>query len=548
MSWIDEDMANAFESHSSYIKEQMSVYLEEALNNKNSVAPSTIGVDAAFIEGFITEQMNLDFDLIARDFLKNCYGKLEQFAQAGWYETCDTKSDSPEASIQKRILRLIYNGAKTGDEYCKALIKYLYRTYYRKEYGQLKRFSKISESEIAAFTYDDEEETIDTLGTARILGMCVFMGIELDESCSSLYIILNRTYKEYVEMHKEEQNYMTFDKEVFEESVHQVKAWMDENEGKSLRAATKVFGRDLQFATDCVMSEGYPSRFIKNLLSMDAMLELQLVKALTLLKMKHPNREYSFEEIQHYAMIYTMTEMLISTSETYDLALENILGEEDPIEDEENPPLYEPGKVKVSEEPKTKTVAKIILNTAPVENAEAKKEDYLEEISRLRQKLNATEQQNSHLREMYAEAKQAKNIAETMLGKQESDREELIALRNFVFSTKQEEDAIPEENIQDMKAAIEKKNIVIIGGHVNWINKLKKTFPNWLFVLPENYKVVDGKMLEGKDRVYFYTDHIGHVSYGKFIAEVRTRKIPFGYIGSLNVDKMIEQIYNDMEG
>ena len=54
-------------------------------------------------------------------------------------------------------------------------------------------------------------------------------------------------------------------------------------------------------------------------------------------------------------------------------------------------------------------------------------------------------------------------------------------------------------------------------------------------------------MLEGKDRVYFYTDYIGHVSYGKFIAEVRNRKIPFGYIGSLNVDKMIEQIYDEME-
>ena len=27
MSWIDEDMANAFEAHSSYLKEQMSVYV-----------------------------------------------------------------------------------------------------------------------------------------------------------------------------------------------------------------------------------------------------------------------------------------------------------------------------------------------------------------------------------------------------------------------------------------------------------------------------------------------------------------------------------------
>lgn len=89
--------------------------------------------------------------------------------------------------------------------------------------------------------------------------------------------------------------------------------------------------------------------------------------------------------------------------------------------------------------------------------------------------------------------------------------------------------------------------IVIIGGHINWINKLRKQFPNWLFILSETYKTVDGKMLDGKDKVYFFTDHISHVTYGKFIAAVRERKIPFGYLGSLNIEQMIRQIYEDLQ-
>jgi hypothetical protein len=98
-----------------------------------------------------------------------------------------------------------------------------------------------------------------------------------------------------------------------------------------------------------------------------------------------------------------------------------------------------------------------------------------------------------------------------------------------------------------MKAQIADLDIVIIGGHINWINKMKKEFPKWMFIASDAYKTVDGKMLEGKDRVYFYTDYISHVTYGKFIAAVRERKIPFGYLGTYNMDNIIRQIYDDLE-
>ena len=97
-----------------------------------------------------------------------------------------------------------------------------------------------------------------------------------------------------------------------------------------------------------------------------------------------------------------------------------------------------------------------------------------------------------------------------------------------------------------MKKLIAEKKIVIIGGHINWQNKLKELFPNWKFISVNAYKTVDGAMLENKDKVYFYTDYISHVSYYKFIAAVRERKIPFGYIGTYNIDKAVRQIYQDL--
>ena len=97
-----------------------------------------------------------------------------------------------------------------------------------------------------------------------------------------------------------------------------------------------------------------------------------------------------------------------------------------------------------------------------------------------------------------------------------------------------------------MEKAIADKKIVIIGGHVNWQNKLKKLFPEWFFVATDAYKTVNSGMLENKEKVYFFTDYISHISYKKFIAIVREKNIPFGYIGSNNIDSVVAQIYGDM--
>lgn len=90
------------------------------------------------------------------------------------------------------------------------------------------------------------------------------------------------------------------------------------------------------------------------------------------------------------------------------------------------------------------------------------------------------------------------------------------------------------------------KNVAIIGGHVNWIQKLKQLFPNWLFVHPDMHRAVDGRMLENKEHVYFFTDYLSHVSYKKYITVLREKEIPFGYLGMVNVESVVRRVFEDL--
>jgi hypothetical protein len=128
------------------------------------------------------------------------------------------------------------------------------------------------------------------------------------------------------------------------------------------------------------------------------------------------------------------------------------------------------------------------------------------------------------------------------------ERTELVALRNFVYQMKIEDGSpvVSDDSIDSMKKAIMDKDVIIIGGHINWHNKLRRIFPKWTFLLTEEFKTVDGKMLENKDKVYFFTDHMNHTAYEKFIVACRERNIEFGYLATINKNQLIQRVYEDL--
>ena len=56
----------------------MALFMEDEKNRESKVAPDTTGADKYFIDSFITEEMELDFWSIARDFLKHHFPRLKR--------------------------------------------------------------------------------------------------------------------------------------------------------------------------------------------------------------------------------------------------------------------------------------------------------------------------------------------------------------------------------------------------------------------------------------------------------------------------------------
>lgn len=185
---------------------------------------------------------------------------------------------------------------------------------------------------------------------------------------------------------------------------------------------------------------------------------------------------------------------------------------------------------------------------AQVSSGKAAEEDYLKEISELRQRLREKERESRYFIEQYNQEKQKLSELQEVLKKQENDHEELIALRNYVYEISEDAEEYSKQGIDEMKAAIKDRRIVIIGGNENWIKKIRNEFPKWRFWGANVSGAVNSTNVCSAERVYFFTDALGHSNYNKFMKVVREHKIPFSYIHEVSITANIAQIYKDLEG
>ena len=71
----------------------------------------------------------------------------------------DHPSDSDlETGVCRKILNLMYDAVRKGSEYAAAMFRNLYKTYYKKEYDQLKRFRTLSALEVLSLSEDEEKK------------------------------------------------------------------------------------------------------------------------------------------------------------------------------------------------------------------------------------------------------------------------------------------------------------------------------------------------------------------------------------------------------
>lgn len=552
-SFLEENLQYDYQDSQEVFREMMSLFMEDMRNRENGkVAPDTTGADKFFLDDFITPDMEYEFWAIARDFMKHNFNRLREFDSLACYDNDSPEMSDSNRSMQLTVLNVIYNAAKAGDAYSVELMKYLYKTFHRKEYQKLKRFNKISVDEI--FSLSETEDmgcSFETIG--RILGMCQFFKIKLDENCSILYLFLNKRHREFDEAEEEERGFLQFREGLFQECVAQIDEWLDAKQGdKKKRAASfekcDNYWKIENFVGDCFRYNGFPEDFHYRCVDYGESLAGRMARTLAVLRTTFPKREFTLDDVLIYTHIYSLVETIVDISEDMHDNFAQMLGvEDDTALTEGETMLFKPESINFSEKKVSEPSKNKPVNVAPVSIGGAKDDDYLKEIAELRSKISEKESEIKHLRGQYDSLRRTVAEVKEELKKYQDDRDELIALREYVYGLSEDDLNENQVSIEDVKKEIADHSLFIIGGHKNWTNKMKELFPKWRFIGNDSYRTVDDKLLDGAERVYFFTDYISHVVYGKFVSLARTKNIPFGYIHSTNIDAAIRSIYKDYQ-
>lgn len=511
------------------------------LEDRMKTPPDLYGCERHFLMYFINDEMEDDFPLIARDFLAHEFSNTDGYEDTD-FVNIDTSYKWPGRLFNDFVLNLMMNAADGGSEYAKALFLYLYKTYYKKEYKTLKKFSYLSREEVLSIA-GPEEEMVSMMGTtARILTIARLSGIEISRDCDLLYGYFNKL--------------ADFQDEDFEKSRK-----FDESFGEKYKEAKEYieanFDKDRLFKLDLKLSRfignvfehlGYSSDIAESCDDNYHGIVEHLAGTLALLKKSYPSRDFTIEEITAYGAIYHIASAMTCNLDWLDEQLKTVTyGINGTDFYDHFGTKFDPNEISYgSKDEKPRTV---IDRTKPKTSSEdVDTAELLKELASLRNKVRKLESDNSGLRSELIEKRSEAEEASELSEKFENANRELAALRNYVYGLTEEEKENAGKSLEEMKAFLSKKHVIIIGGHTNWVSKIKAIFPDWVYVNPDASGSTDASIVINADKVYFFTDIISHSKYYKYMNVVREKKADFGYIHGVNIEKNIRDIYKDLQG
>lgn len=123
------------------------------------------------------------------------------------------------------------------------------------------------------------------------------------------------------------------------------------------------------------------------------------------------------------------------------------------------------------------------------------------------------------------------------LEKAEAKNKEVDLLREMVFEIKMCD--LPESKTS-LVELVKGKKIVVVGGHVNWQNKMKTAYPD-MIILDGHLANVDISMFKDADLVLFNTSNMSHKLYYKLIDTFRSNSVKYDYLGRITNSALLEQ-------
>ena len=506
-----------------------------------SLSVDPYGCEKLFVIFFIKEELEDDFPLIVRDFLKHGFEDIDQdFID---YVNIDNGDLNPSKMFYYHFLSVIVNAANRGSEYAKALLLNLYKTYYKKEYKTFKKFSVLTQEDLLALAEVDDDNRFFHGNLARILYIARLSGITISSDCEYIYAYLNYISERYEKL--ESHSLDLGEGELFQEAKKYIEDNYDIDELYKLQSKEDKFSANVSkwLCYNPIMVDMCDVNY-------DGF-ERSLAITLVILKKTYPSKgfDYSAEELVRCSSIVHFASAMASNLDWMAERLYCVTyGEETTDFYDSFPSKFNPEDIVVG---KTDNKPRTVIDKTKARDsvvADEIKDDLISELESLKRKLHMLESANGSLRSDLQEKKKLEEERKQLINELEGDKRELSALRSFVYS--HSNDDVEQEtdiSIQDMKKHLSGLRIVIIGGHPNWVSKLKREFPDWVYVNPEASGTTDASIVENADKVFFFTSVISHTKYYQFINILRERKITFAYLDGVNIERNIRDIYKEVE-
>lgn len=162
----------------------------------------------------------------------------------------------------------------------------------------------------------------------------------------------------------------------------------------------------------------------------------------------------------------------------------------------------------------------------------------------------AATQTQQQLGEELAMLKRKNEALQKELKKCEAEKEELYALREYLFSQESasdDEETEPIKLAEDQLEELRSIQGIIVGGHPGWIKKMRAQLPDWQYISAGDVNTVSNVALRKPDMVFFVTAYLSHKLYYAMVEQAQVWKVPMAYISRTNVNLALSEIYQLVE-
>ncbi len=535
----------SIDEKSEFFNHLMSMKMRDAMmSDEERTSPDTFACDKVFLEHFITDRMADDFSLIARDFLINEYPNIKDHEMVKYLDTSATEL-WPDRMFEHSVLNLMMNAVNSGSQYTKKLFCCLHKTYYSKEYKQLKRFNKLSGGELLSLA-SRKDGGMSPVTMARILTISRMYGIEIGLDCNLMYLFL-ADYNENFDDDPTDWKFIDEVTDTYRDCFEEIDQIFDNDD-----EMYDMYEKCDRFMANLLRTEGFVEDYVMLCDDNDDGIRSRLGRTLAVLKKTYRDRTFTKEELIMYAAIYQGVSALLTSNENMETRLDEVLyGERGTDYFEEFPPLFHPEDVAkgrtetVNKAPEKKDTKKD--KESETDSPRYKEETLIAEIDGLHRKIHVQEGNIKVLRNELAEKRRMSEEITRLKDQLETQQKELTALRDHVYNLTEEDEVRESISVGEMREYLKTLRIIIIGGHKNWRQKMKQEFPDWTYVDASVSGSIEVSVVDRADHVYFFTDTISHSTYFKYMNVVKEHGVDFGYIHGVNIENNMRQMYRELK-